>query len=169
MSWRYQLTDQQWQMARAEALEGLAMVKGRGLHGFADQPEEDKWRHHTLGVAGEMAFSAMTGLPRLHTLDDAEGIGAPDFAPDLEIRTRSVRTYDLLIWPDNDPARRYVLMVTTEPRAFEAKGWLQGHVAAQQRFLRQVTGRPAAYFVPQQELWSMASLVLPGQPMPLPW
>ena len=169
-AWYRRLTDAEWQAATDEAVKARDIAHQLGRANRAGLARSDELLAMAMGVAGEMAFSAMTGLPRLHLLHDPAGIGAPDFAPDIELVTRSRATYDLLIRPEREPARRFVLMVCVFPWAFEARGWLPGRVAMQDAYLQAYAGRPAAYFVPQQQLLPMPTFTLqPSVPLALPW
>ena len=122
-----------------------ALLAGRpNAHGF----NGDGWEAHVMGAIGECVVAKYLGCYwsgaglLLATDDDVRGV---------QVRYRSSEAYDLLVWRSDDPGRIYVL-VTGGPSRFTIHGWVYGWEAKQDRYLQQVTARPASYFVPQADL-----------------
>ena len=160
-TWRYTLTADEWRQAEDEARAAVRYSLANGLRQKAGQHGDDLLVHTTLGIAGEMAFSGMSGLPRYGMIVAGQWTRRPDFPGDLEVRTGAGARYRLAIQPDDYDDRRYVLIVRVDDRTLAARGWLYGREAKVPRFYRQlVPDRPPRYFVDQDELRSMADLRL---------
>lgn len=121
----------------------------RDKHGFTG----DGWGIHIEGALGECALAK--ALNRyweggVNTFK-AGDVGA------LQVRTRSNPEYDLLIRPD-DPDRDIFVLVTGEMPCYTIHGWIRGWEAKRPEFLKPYGNRPAAYFVPKEELKPLAVL-----------
>lgn len=114
------------------------------------------WSEHIEGAAGELAFAKATGRfwnGSINTFKSGGDVGR------VQIRTRSKQDYDLLIRPDDADLDAFVLVVGTVPK-FCVVGWLYGHEAKQEKWLRYYGNRPGAYFVPQPELRIVKGAIL---------
>jgi hypothetical protein len=116
---------------------------------------EDGWTVHIEGAAGELAVAKV--LDRywsgsVNTYHDEGDVGQR-----LEVRTRSRHHYELLVRPGDPPDSAYVLVTGRVPW-FVVRGWVFGHEAMRPEWLRVHGDRPAAYFVPHEELSPLAEL-----------
>lgn len=108
---------------------------------------------HILGVCGEYAVAEYFNLPYdFHVNKFKEG---SDVGP-FQVRTRSREDYDLLIRPNDDSNKIFILVtgtVGTTPPTMKIWGWLPASEAKQQKFKQTYGGRTPAYFVPKHELY----------------
>lgn len=114
--------------------------------------DEDGWGMHIEGAAGELVVAKALGLywpgvGRLRAADVGE----------LQVRTRSLPTYDLIVHPDDDDDAPCVLVTGRVP-TFEVRGWLLGKDAKQPRYWKDPAGGRPAFFVPQPALHPMDAL-----------
>jgi hypothetical protein len=111
---------------------------------------------HLLGAAGEMAVGSFLGLKHL-LYQESEAKRSSDDLPGIDVKTRSKRSYDLIVQRQSDPDKKFVL-VTIENQQTLIHGWCYGKDAMQDRFWKDpARGRPA-YFVPQDFLYPMESI-----------
>lgn len=129
------------------------------VHGF---DEEHGWNIHIEGACGEVAVAKALGRywePTVNTFHDPD-IRAPDLGIDIQVRTRSRHDYELIIRPDDPPCHAYVLVTGRAPH-FRIWGYRLGHDIRRPDWLKEHGGRPAAWFVPQAELWDWRGLRYP--------
>lgn len=131
----------------------------RGLHDAHGLKDEAGWNLHIEGAAGEIAFAKAAGKywgGSVNTFKD------PDLGGRIQIRTRSggVRN-SLIVRPGDDDQDIFVLVIGRSPK-FLVAGWMLGQVAKNQAWMQTYGGRPAAYFVPREELWPLP-IVYPAQ------
>jgi hypothetical protein len=127
--------------------------KTRGLkdsHGFS----EDCWDLQIEGAGGELAVAKALNV---YWDGSVNTLRAPDLSG-IQVRTRSQRDYDLIVWPDDSPDDLYVL-VTGQMPEYRIHGWIRGSDAMQDRWLKEHGDRPPAYFVPQDALQPIETLL----------
>lgn len=112
---------------------------------------------HIEGSAGELAVAKALGIPWDATVNTFKSL--PDLTGNIEIRTRSKSDYDLLIRPDDKDDKIFVLVIRKSTKIFDVIGWIKAKDAKQEQWLKTHGNRPAAYFVPQQELKGIESLI----------
>jgi hypothetical protein len=84
---------------------------------------------HIMGAYGEVAFRFWSGNPRWAAFMRGDEFDAfrldkgADFGPDIQIRTRSSLTYDLIVYPDDPPNHRFVLALLERPATVWFAGW----------------------------------------------
>lgn len=137
------LASQVGAMRQAEAI--LAGLGDR--HGFRGGTAEG-WKVHIEGTAGEMAAAKALGLYWSGSVNTFKSGGDVGF---LQVRTRSDRSWDLIVRDGDRDGDAFLLVVGTIP-SFRVVGWTLGRDAKQARHRKEHGGRPAAYFVPQAEL-----------------
>lgn len=134
-----------------------SVAKGRAnAHGLSDDFGIGLEKHRN-GACGELAFCRVRGLEweaSVGTFKD------PDVDGIWQVRTRSEAWYDLIIRNDDAGNDLFVLVTGQRPH-FTVHGYLLGREGKQPRFVRRYGGRPAAYFVPQNQLHR-----LPPPPLP---
>ena len=109
---------------------------------------EDGWRVHIEGANGELAVAKYLGKYWDGSVDTFKSL--PDLG-NVEIRTRSRHTYDLIIRTDDDPAKFYILVTGIAPN-YRVRGWIKGENARRDEWLQTHGGREAAWFVPADAL-----------------
>ena len=111
---------------------------------------------HLLGAAGEMAVASYLGMK--HELyKEVEAKRGSDDLPGIDIKTRSIHVYSLIVQKQEDPDKKFVL-VTIENQQTLLHGWCYGREAMDERYWADpARGRPA-YFVPQSALHPMETL-----------
>lgn len=113
------------------------------------------WHVHVEGALGEMVVAKHLGEYYPCTVDTYKD-GA-DVGSRLQVRTRGVDTYDLLV-RRNDRVSDYFVLVTGRPPIYTIRGWLLGADAKRKEWLASYGNREPAYFVPQSELRDVADL-----------
>jgi hypothetical protein len=126
-------------------LRQLASVKAgrQDQHGFTG----DGWSEHIEGACGECAVAKVLGIYWNGSIDAFKD----DDLPGLQVRTRSLHDWDLLVRPQDSDSAIWV-HVTGRCPDYRIHGWLHGYEAKQSCWLQSHGGRPPAYFVPSSAL-----------------
>jgi hypothetical protein len=103
------------------------------------------------GAAAEVAVAKLLGVPFECRINNFHGA---DLGENIQVRWRSREDWDLIIRRDDNPNHRYVLVVGQPPNELVVVGWIWGRDAAKRGALQTYGNRPAAYFVPQDQLES---------------
>lgn len=112
---------------------------------------------HLLGAAGEMAVASHLGIKQFLYQDKEAKRGSCDLPGNIDVKTRSKHSYDLIVQKNEDPDKIFVL-VTIEDKQTFIHGWLHGKDAMNDCFWADpARGRPA-YFVPKNYLRPMSEL-----------
>jgi hypothetical protein len=146
-----QLTSSELMLAGVigSARHTASLQRGReDQHGYAGQ---DPWQIHIEGAAGEIAFCKAFGIYWPASVNTFKRADVP---PDIQIKTRSKASYDLIVRRNDDPDYRYVLVTGTAP-AYQLRGWIWGREARQDEFLAEHGGREAAWFIPPDRLMTL--------------
>lgn len=158
----FAFTEEQRQRARAEAFRRQALNeqqcrKSRNNGGEKAEKGDLALRYHLLGAAGEMAAAAMLGMEdQLYRETEAKR-GSPDLPPNIDVKTRSLHRYDLIVQLDESPDKILVL-VTIERRITLIHGWIKASDAMKEQWKKDPAGGRPAYFVPKTELLSLSTL-----------
>lgn len=128
----------------------------RGLpdrHGFVGNGLEA----HRIGAYGEVALAAWLfgDDPYELTVDTFRSLA--DLDGDIEVRTRTRTFHELYVREDDAPESAYVL-VSQAGHAWWLRGWIWGHEAVREEWLKDYGGREPAYFVPHAALYPMELL-----------
>lgn len=126
----------------------------RAAHGF----NGNERACHVLGARGELAVAKALGLQwdaTVNTFHNRGDVG------DIEVRTRTNHSYDLLVRADDADDRRFVLVIGID-RVFSIYGWKRGADAKLKRWIASYGNRPEAYFVPKDRLEPLHSLLEPA-------
>lgn len=111
---------------------------------------------------GEVAVAVHLGLEDHLFTETVARRGSADLPGDIEVKTRSKHSYDLIVQKDERPDKRLVL-VTIESGTVFVHGWCVAGDVMQERFWADpARGRPA-YFVPKRNLRDISEL----QPVPV--
>jgi hypothetical protein len=152
-------TDEEREMARAEAFRRQAVNEAQGLRGR----NGGAWKGskaldiHLLGAAGEVAVASYLGLKE-HLFKETKAKRGSDDLPGIDVKTRSKASYDLIVQRQSDPNRKFVL-VTIENRQTLLHGWCYGHEGMKEvHWSDPAKGRPA-YFVDKEHLRPMETLL----------
>lgn len=149
LSW-YEL----WMASGIGAKRHIESLKG----GDSDQHGCDgmnAWTMHIEGAAGEMAAAKAMGTyysGSINTYRTGGDVGA------IQVRTRSRPEYDLLIRPGDRDGDVFVLVTGRSPD-LDVRGWILAKDAKRACWLKAYGGRPPAYFVPQDQLNPISSLI----------
>ena len=69
-----------------------------------------------------------------------------DVGDDIEVRSTVHLNGALIVRDNDDPARRYVLVVCDPMKGFVIRGWVYGHEAKQPEWLKSDEGRPSHWY-----------------------
>jgi hypothetical protein len=107
------------------------------------------WDIHIEGAAGELAYCKWAGIyfyPTIDTFKNGGDVG------ELQIRTRSEDSYDLIVREKDRDDDIFILVVGKIPK-YRIVGWITGSNAKQKKWEKDYGNRNApAYFVPQSSL-----------------
>ena len=114
---------------------------------------EDGWTPHVEGSAGEMAVAKAFGMYWTGNMGE---LGADDVGQ-LQVRTRSRHSYDLILHR-RDPDDRVFILVTGRMPEYLIQGWIMARDGKRDEFWADpAKGRPA-YFVPKSALRNVDEL-----------
>ena len=122
-------------------------------HGFDGQ---NGWTVHIEGAAGELAVAKALNVywaGTVNTFKTGADVGS------LHVRTRSKDNYELLV-RDNDLDDGIFIHVTGLAPHYNVVGYLLAAEAKNKKWLREHGDRPAAYFVPNDQLKNIEDLKL---------
>jgi hypothetical protein len=117
---------------------------------------EDGWTKHIEGAAGEVAAAKACNLFWGGSVNTFKGAGDVGI---FEVRTRSRHDYELLVRPDDDDKRVFVLVTGRAPK-FVVRGWMRAGDAKRDKWKHSHGGRPPAYFVPHDQLRPLEDLLV---------
>lgn len=127
----------------------------KGLQNARPTNESD-WHIHILGALGECAFAKATGRYWSGSVNTFKVGG--DVGENIQIRTRSKHSYDLIVREADKDSDVFVL-VTGGPHDFTIRGWMPAAEAKQEKYRNDHGGYGSAYFVPQAKLRPIDNLV----------
>ena len=139
------------QGALVGSMRNVESLKGRRAPAYGAKNE---WHYHIEGALGEMAVAKALSVYWGGTVCSFH---SADIGEQLQVRTRSSHTYDLIV-RDADDDDHIFLLVTGEAPTYHVRGWMRGRDAKRDEFLKEYGGRPPAYFVPQSELHTLEAL-----------
>ena len=148
------LTPEQLALAETEAHRRQVQNESRGLKGRNKAPDkgEKALKMHLLGCVGEVAVADYLGLQEHLFKAQSPVPGAADLPGNIEVKTRSKHSYDLLVQISDDPNKIFVLTTFEGGDSTHIVGWIRGQEAMRKDWIREfVRGRPC-YAVPQREL-----------------
>lgn len=107
---------------------------------------------------GEVAVAYYLGLESHLFTEQTAKRGTPDLPGDIEVKTRSRHSYDLIIQKDERPDKKLVL-VTIQGSTIFLHGWCVAADVMREEFWADPAGGRPAFFVPKQYLSDIADLV----------
>ena len=110
---------------------------------------------HLLGAAGEMAVASHLGLKEFLYKETEAKRGSCDL-PDIDVKTRSRHSYDLIVQKNESPNKKFVL-VTIQDKKTLIHGWIRGKDAMKEQYWSDPAGGRPAYFVPKTALMPMST------------
>lgn len=113
------------------------------------------WELHIQGACGELAVAKATGRYWPASVNTFKQDG--DIGLSLQVRTRTLDKYDLIVRDDDRDDDVFVL-VTGLPPTMRVRGWLYGKEAKQNVYRASHGDRDEAYFVPARNLHGMSTL-----------
>lgn len=113
---------------------------------------------HKLGTMGEVAVAAYLGLEEHLFSEQTAKRGSADLPGDIEVKTRSKHSYDLIV-QRNERLDKKLVLVTIQGNTIFLHGWcVAGEVMREEFWSDPAGGRPA-YFVPKAYLSDISDLV----------
>jgi len=100
-------------------------------------------------------------LPTVNTFHKQADVGE-----DIEVRSTPHLNGSLILRDNDDPARRYVLVICDPMQGFEVKGWAWGHEAKTDEWARTDEGRPHWRYRGPLRPWNTLTLVRPAEVEP---
>jgi hypothetical protein len=150
-----EFTDEEKEAITDEAKRRHIYDTSRGMRGRNRAPasgEEAYW-YNLLGCAGEMAVAKYLDL-KPHLFQDKGPLrGSCDLPGGIDVKTRSQHWHDLIVQLDDEPDKIFWL-VTIENKEVRIRGWIGGHEAMREEFIKDPVGGRAAYFVLRRHLKS---------------
>ncbi len=131
-----------------------SVMKGRKDRYGADP--DKAWQIHMEGACGEQAAAKALNTHWPATLNHFD---KPDIGCCVQVKTRSLDWFDLLVRP-SDRDDYYFVLVTGSFPAYQVRGYMLGADAKQSKWLKGHGGRDPAYFVPQKDLQPIEKLRL---------
>lgn len=165
------LSAEDLEVATREALRRQGYNTDKGLKGVNGAPAHGNkaLAMHITGCIGEVAVAKLLGLEEWLFIDESPVAGSADLPGLIDVKTRPKHGYDMLIQRRDLPEKRYVLATVEHSRAV-IPGWLPGHEAMKEQYIKAYQrGRPC-YAVPQsalrpiEELLQVAGLDRPQGP-----
>jgi hypothetical protein len=111
------------------------------------------------GILGEMVVGRRfdkTYLPAVNTFH-----GKADVGEDIEVRATEHLNGSLIVRDNDDPARRYVLVICDPMQGFEVKGWCYGYEAMTDEWHMKGEGRPHWRYKGPLRPWETLTLERP--------
>jgi hypothetical protein len=157
----FTFTEEERRIAMEEGMRRQRVNEAKGLRGR----NKGAWRGdkaleiHLLGAAGEVAVASYLGLKE-HLFKETEARrGSADLPGNIDVKTRSKASYDLIVQRNESPDKRFVL-VTIQDQETLIWGWCWGHEAMQEQYWADpARGRPA-YFIRKEALHSIDTLLV---------
>lgn len=110
-------------------------------------------KDEVVGACGELAVAKWSGqffVPSVNTFHRL-----PDCLEDVEVRATDFAGGCLIVRDNDAGDRRFVLAIVRDDLEVTLAGWIWGGEAKAQEFWSNPNGKKAAFFVPQERLWSM--------------
>jgi hypothetical protein len=115
------------------------------------------WEIDVEGSCAELAAANALGLfwpARVNTFKSL-----PDIDPWIEVRSGRTGGKKLIVRPGDNSKSAFVLVVGAAPK-YDVLGWMWGSDAKKKKYLDDCNnGRPAAYFVPMEDLCPLEDLM----------
>lgn len=112
---------------------------------------------HRLGATGEVAVAVHLGLEDHLFTETVAKRGSADLPGDIEVKTRSKHSYDLIVQRDERKDKRLVLVTVQNGTVF-LHGWCVAGDVMQERFWADPAGGRPAYFIPKCNLRDISEL-----------
>lgn len=117
---------------------------------------------HMLGAKGEVAVASFLNLEEHLFIEQTAKRGSSDLPGDIEVKTRSKHSYDLIV-QRNERVDKKLVLVTIEKDKILLHGWcVAGDVMEEKFWADPARGRPA-YFVPKTNLRDISELLNKGE------
>lgn len=146
------LTESEWTMAaligcrRHIASKNLSQAYGA----------TDTWTPNIEGACGELAAAKALNL---FWDGGVNTFSAPDLKPNIQVRTRSKHSYELIVRQQDKDNEIFVLVTGVSPN-YIVHGWIYGGDAKQEKWKQNYGNRPTAFFIPSTALHPLETLVI---------
>jgi hypothetical protein len=158
------LSPEKLALANAEACRRQQENEAKGLRGRNKAPDrgEKALKLHQLGCIGEVAVAEYLGLQE-HLFSAQSAVrGSADLPGNIEVKTRSKHSYDLLVQFSDDPNKIFVLTTHEGGDTTQIWGWIRGGDAMKKEWVREFVRGRRCYAVPQSALSPVSTI---GAPM----
>lgn len=140
--------------AIAEAVEcGVGRMDRSGhlpdAHGL--ERSGDPTERHIEGCKAELAFATATGQPWTPVVDDYREIAGNDVG-EYGVRGTAHRRGGLILHPEDEDERIFVLVVSADEPDFVIAGWMRGEDGKRPEFWEEKKLYSPAFLVPQGRL-----------------
>lgn len=113
------------------------------------------WTEGIEGTCAEVAVAKALGIFWDGGVGEFKG---PDVSDNLQVRWTDKSTNKLIVRDADRDENTYILVIGECPE-YNIVGWIEGTEAKQERYLFGPNGRPPAYFVPQEDLKPIETLI----------
>ena len=146
-------------LVRAEALRRQGVNELKGLKGRNGGPASGDRAlfFHKLGAAGELAVADYLQLREFLYQETEAKRNSSDLPPNIDIKTRSRHSYDLICQLDERPGK-ILALVTIQNKTTLLHGCMKSEDAMKEQWEKDPAGGRPAYFVPSCELHSLVDL-----------
>jgi len=158
------LTPDQKKKALEEANRRQTVNEQKNLLGRNNAPAfgPSSLNMHRIGAMGEMAAAVFLNLQDQVFQATTSVRGSSDLPGDIEVKTRSKHSYDLIVQKDERPDKKMIL-ITVEKGTIIIWGWcIAEEVMKKEYWSDPARGRPA-YFVPKKVLRPIETLELKAE------
>jgi hypothetical protein len=111
------------------------------------------------GILAELVVGrkfSRTFLPAINTFHNQADVGE-----DIEVRSTPHLNGSLILRDNDDPGRRYVLVVVDPMRGFAVRGWIYGYEATKDEWHKKGEGRAAWWYRGPLRAWETLTLERP--------
>jgi hypothetical protein len=118
------------------------------------------------GILAEMVIGRRfdrTFLPAINTFHAKADVGE-----DIEVRSTPHLNGSLILRDNDDPARRYVLVICDPMLGFAVRGWCYGYEAKTDEWAKTDEGRPHWRYKGRLRPWETLTLARPADAQPQP-
>lgn len=146
-------------LAEQEAIRRQTVNEQRGVKPRNNGPASGSraLAMHKLGAMGEVAVAVHLGL-EAYLFSESEPVpGSPDLPYDIDVKTRAKHYYDLIIFRNERPDKKLVL-VTIENQKILLHGWCVAGDFMKPEYWSDPAGNRPAYFVPKDKLSNISYL-----------
>lgn len=134
-------------------IESRSLGLKEGWH--SPKHNDTKWDMDIEGAGAELAYCKFTNV---YWTGSIGTFHKADVGNDIQIRHTTLQDGRLIVRSEDNPNHNYVLVIGSMPN-YTIVGWIKGVDAIKNEFICNPNNKGKAYFVPQNKLNSMDSLI----------